>query len=564
MTNEKDQKEVFISYSTKNSELAQFLCNQLEGSGAACWISPRDIPSGQNWANSIVNGITDAKLTLLLVSEASLASEEVAKEIDLANGMRKTMLPVRIENVTLKGAFLYHLSNKQSVDALGDDKFTRFNSTTETVLALLNKKDVVSKDIVAGSISDQAKKLVHSLNQKHRQRLDKINAMFSCQEKEDHLVLFLPLRIGATGVDLILLFDSKNKTMEIYADAASNGDPIKCPFVKFIETHCTEEFPNLSKTKGAKRWRFVGLVPPTVLTTHLADLSSEKCFETFTDNVMAFSDKVIPKLFDWIEYALKVTKAINKLEDELKKVFPEDEGWRIGAPEGERLIGCNPHGRINIYKKEWQPTDDYKGRGWLSITLESWNSFVDNLFIGILKYEPWMTLQDLEGKLISECNSVLGESSPFLHGWPWYRHLEDDWKSSGIAQINLDLRWNDDQLDGFIRHCLDKFRELKKIEGLLGDICSKMPSMQRIDIGSIENVSKEQLGWWESSLYVYNRMERLANTVRENIQANFGSPGISVDFSYRGQWWTDILLKIKVENFDAAIRFRCGKNMMIT
>lgn len=63
MANGNDRKEVFVSYSTKNTELAQFLCNQLEGSGATCWIAPRDIPSASQWASEIVKGIENAGST---------------------------------------------------------------------------------------------------------------------------------------------------------------------------------------------------------------------------------------------------------------------------------------------------------------------------------------------------------------------------------------------------------------------------------------------------------------------------------------------------------------------
>ena len=34
-----ESKEVFISYSTKDSEQAQYLCNLLEGAGISCWIA---------------------------------------------------------------------------------------------------------------------------------------------------------------------------------------------------------------------------------------------------------------------------------------------------------------------------------------------------------------------------------------------------------------------------------------------------------------------------------------------------------------------------------------------
>jgi len=560
MAKTEDQKEVFISYSTKNSELAQFLCCQLEGSGVACWIAPRDIPSGKSWANAIVEGITNIQVMVLLVSEASVASAEVEKEIDLANGMKKLIFPVRIENVMLKGACLYHLSNKQWIDALEEDKFVRFKSAVDVVLQSLDKKSFV-QNVKTGSTSDLFSSLCNELNQKHRQRLQAINAMFNIASYDNNIVISLPLRIGATGVDLRFCYDIPVKEIRIYADTAFDGDPIKEPFVSFVNSHFQGLFGKIERISRARRYAFAELVPKTQLGTPLTSSSTQICFEHFKENMMIFSDSVLPKLFDWIEYSSNVISTINRLEEALEKVFPETEGWRVGAPEGGRLNGCLWEGKINVYKPEWQPHDNYRSRGLLSITLESSGPFIDNLKIGILKYEPWMTLRDWDGRLSSECNRLAVESGSRDERWVWWQSLGEQWSSSGIAQG--DFRWND-KFDAFIEYCTEKFRKLKNLEGILAQACSELPSLQQLDINLEENIPKEQLRWWESSLYVYNWMEHISNATRQIIKNTFNRDDITVGFSYKGEWWTDIFLTFKVEKFDAAVRFRCGKNQMIT
>lgn len=561
MPNEKDQKQVFVSYSTQNTELAQFLCSQLEGSGVSCWIAPRDIPSGKSWANAIVDGLTETKVMVLLVSEASVSSDEVAKEIDLANGMKKIIFPVRIENVVLKGAALYHLSNKQWVDALDDDKLVRFKVTTEAVLQSLGKVSF-RQNVKTGSTLDLFGSLIDELNQKHRQRLSTINTMFhGTQDDTGNIVISLPLNIGATGIVLRFYYDISAKEMRIYADAAYDGDPIKNPFVNYMNSHFQDLFGKIETIPRARRWSFVEIVPKTRLATRLTSILTERCFEHFRENMMIFSDKVLPKLFDWIEYSSKVISAINRLEETLREVFPEKEGWRVGAPEGERLNGCLCHGRINVFKDNWQPKDNYNGRGLLSITLESNEPFIDNLYIGILKYESWMTLKHREEQIASECERILGKSGPRDDAWVWWQSLDEEWKASGIVQG--DFRW-ENKLDDFIQHSVEKIRQLKSLESLLGQTCNELPSMQKLDFNPNEDIPKEQLRWWESSLYVYNWMDRIAKTTQQNIRDKFGTDDIAVEFSYKGEWWTDIYLRFKVEKFDAAVRFRCGKNQMIT
>lgn len=354
MATDKDQKQVFVSYSTKNTELAQFLCGQLEGSGVSCWIAPRDITSGKSWANAIVDGLTETSVMVLLVSEASVSSDQVEKEIDLADGMKKTIFPVRIESVALRGAALYHLSNKQWIDALEDDKFVRFKATTDAVLKSLDKASFI-QNIKAGSVLDLSQNLVDSLNQKHRQGLDVINAMFNIvKDDKGNITISLPLRIGASGVDLRFYYDVSLEEMMIWADSAFDGDPIKDTFVSILNNHFLELFGKLEKTPRARRWNFVELMPRTQLTTRLTSSSANRGFEYLKENMMVLSDKFLPKLFDWIEYSSKVISAINRLEETLKEVFPEKDGWRVGAPEGGRLNGCQPLGKICIHKQEWK------------------------------------------------------------------------------------------------------------------------------------------------------------------------------------------------------------------
>lgn len=557
MANEKDQKEVFVSYSTKDTELAQFLCNQLEGSGATCWIAPRDIPSASQWASEIVKGIENADVFLLLVSEASVGSGEVAKEIDLANSMKRIMIPVRIENAALKGGSLYHLSSKQWVDALAGDKFTRFNATVDVVLKGL-KKDPAKREIVAGSVADMARNLVNTLNQKHRERLSKINAMFTSYEKEKDVVkLTLPLSIGASGVDVIFLYDGNKKAMEIYADAANDGDPMREQIMRILETFFVNMFPHRVRTRKNK-WKFYVLMPETVLTTPLASLSPERCFELFKENMTAFSDKVLPKLFDWIEYARNVIDAINRLEERLKEVFPKSEGWCVGAPEGSRLNGCWEGGKICVYKENWQPKDDnYNNRGWLSFALESGQHFLNDIYIGILKYEPWMTLKDWEGQIVSEC----GKPVEKWDAWVWWQRLDEEWGYSGIAQG--DFRW-DNKFDGFVEHCVEKFTKLKTLEPLMDmdQVCSEMKAMQVLD-GDLETLTDV-----DPSLVLHNKFMRIVDFAQKAIDNNFAGHNIKVDFRHREGWfnnnWNDINLKFKVQKFDAAVIFKCCKNQMIT
>lgn len=114
--------DVFISYSSKNSEIADEICRLLEDNGIGCWIAPRDIPTGQKYASVISAAIKSCKITLLLFSEHAALSPWVESEIAMAFDNKKLIIPFKIDDVELEKypEFDIRLSNKHWVDASQD------------------------------------------------------------------------------------------------------------------------------------------------------------------------------------------------------------------------------------------------------------------------------------------------------------------------------------------------------------------------------------------------------------------------------------------------------------
>ena len=115
-------KEVFISYSTKDSETAFALLEVLESYGLECWIAPRNIPKGAQWAEEIDKAIQNARVFVVIVSSHSVQSKQVPKEIALAVSSCESIFPFRIDDTGLKGTFRYYLSDYQFTDATSDSK----------------------------------------------------------------------------------------------------------------------------------------------------------------------------------------------------------------------------------------------------------------------------------------------------------------------------------------------------------------------------------------------------------------------------------------------------------
>ena len=124
--------DVFVSYSTKDKGIADALVRHLEEHGVACWIAPRDIPSGMEYADLVVDAIETSKLVLVLFSDAAQNSRWVRSEINRALSESKDIIPVRIEDMGSQKGMEVYLGRRQWVDLLPDPE-TKFGEVLSAV-----------------------------------------------------------------------------------------------------------------------------------------------------------------------------------------------------------------------------------------------------------------------------------------------------------------------------------------------------------------------------------------------------------------------------------------------
>lgn len=111
---------VFISHSSQDHEVAVRVCEALEQRGLGCWLASRDVGPGENFQEAIVKAICAVRAMVLVFTGSANNSDEIKKEIALASHYHLAVLPVRVEDVTPTGAFLYELSTRQWIDAFDD------------------------------------------------------------------------------------------------------------------------------------------------------------------------------------------------------------------------------------------------------------------------------------------------------------------------------------------------------------------------------------------------------------------------------------------------------------
>ena len=108
-----DRIRVFISHASPEADDADRLVSYLEGHGIPCWIAPRDIPEGKEFAEALLDGIEACDLMVVLLTDAANRSQHVLREINHAVDQRKPILPVLVGSINLSRSIRYYISHTQ-------------------------------------------------------------------------------------------------------------------------------------------------------------------------------------------------------------------------------------------------------------------------------------------------------------------------------------------------------------------------------------------------------------------------------------------------------------------
>jgi hypothetical protein len=121
MKESRGEYAAFISFASDNREKAEAICASLERRGFVCWIAPRDVLAGREYADEIIGGIERSASVVLVLSEAANASVFVDREIERAFSKQKPIFPVRIEEVTPSPSLELFISGTHWLDAWEGD-----------------------------------------------------------------------------------------------------------------------------------------------------------------------------------------------------------------------------------------------------------------------------------------------------------------------------------------------------------------------------------------------------------------------------------------------------------
>jgi len=131
--------DIFISYASPDKPTADAACAFLERHGVRCWVAPRDILSGVDWSEAIVEAIESCRIFVLIFSSCANGSPQIKREVERAVNKGKMIVPFRIENVVPTKALEYFISTPHWLDALTPPLEAHMSHLGETIRLLLER-----------------------------------------------------------------------------------------------------------------------------------------------------------------------------------------------------------------------------------------------------------------------------------------------------------------------------------------------------------------------------------------------------------------------------------------
>jgi len=150
---------VFISYSRRDLDIINRLVEVMQRVGINIWIDREEIKAGKLWRTQIVQAIDTCDAFVLMLSSSSAASENVRKEIDLAQDSGRSIFILNLDQVKIPADMRYQLVGLQFIDLklLGfDSAINQLIETLKTELKITIEPPVRRAELVIQGVDPTA------------------------------------------------------------------------------------------------------------------------------------------------------------------------------------------------------------------------------------------------------------------------------------------------------------------------------------------------------------------------------------------------------------------------
>lgn len=131
-------RDVFIAHASEDQLQAEALCAALEARGIGCWIAPRDVVGGQDYAEALVDAVGSCRALALVFSGRANDSVHVRRELEIAVTRRVPIVPIRIERAPMAKAVEYFVGSHHWLDAFETPFGRHLDRLVASIHALLH------------------------------------------------------------------------------------------------------------------------------------------------------------------------------------------------------------------------------------------------------------------------------------------------------------------------------------------------------------------------------------------------------------------------------------------
>jgi len=138
--------DVYILYCSGNKAIAKLVCAALESNGIDCWITYRNLGGKSDCKKIIEKAINVATVMLIVFSNESNESIELANETNIAINADLIVIPLRVNMADPKGVMQYYLSDTQWLDIIEPPTEKHLAEIVSTVKQVLKRNNNDAKE----------------------------------------------------------------------------------------------------------------------------------------------------------------------------------------------------------------------------------------------------------------------------------------------------------------------------------------------------------------------------------------------------------------------------------
>ena len=102
--------DIFISYSRKDSATVNRFVKEIVAAGYTVWMDVDGIETGDEFKKKIVSAIKESQVFVFFSSKDSNVSSWTVKEVNVAVNLKKTIIPIKLDNAVYDDSILFDLA----------------------------------------------------------------------------------------------------------------------------------------------------------------------------------------------------------------------------------------------------------------------------------------------------------------------------------------------------------------------------------------------------------------------------------------------------------------------